>query len=38
MIASNLFGVCEALIYGQKSGLNLENMIKLLNKGGAGSN
>ena len=24
MIANNLFGVCEALIFGHKSGLNLE--------------
>ena len=37
MIANTLFGVCEALIYGQKSGLNLDQMIKLLNKGAAGS-
>jgi 3-hydroxyisobutyrate dehydrogenase len=37
MIANNLFGVCEALIYGHKSGLNLEQMIELLNKGAAGS-
>ena len=37
MISNTLFGVCEALIYGQKSGLNLEQMIVLLNKGAAGS-
>lgn len=37
MISNTLFGVCEALVYGQKSGLNLDQMIKLLNKGAAGS-
>ena len=37
MISNTLFGVCEALIYGQKAGLNLDQMIKLLNKGAAGS-
>lgn len=37
MISNTLFGVCEALIYGQKMGLNLNLMIKLLNKGGAAS-
>jgi 3-hydroxyisobutyrate dehydrogenase len=37
MIANNLFGVCEALIYGQKSGLNLDQMVQLLSKGAAGS-
>jgi 3-hydroxyisobutyrate dehydrogenase len=37
MIANTIFGVCEALIYGHKAGLNLDQMIKLLNKGAAGS-
>jgi 3-hydroxyisobutyrate dehydrogenase len=37
MIANNVFGVCEALIYGHKSGLDLNQMILLLNKGAAGS-
>lgn len=37
MIANTLFGVCESLIYGHKAGLNLDQMIKLLNKGAAGS-
>lgn len=37
MIANNLFGVCEALIYGQKAGLNLDQMVQLLGKGAAGS-
>ena len=37
MISNNLFGVCEALIYGHKSGLDLNQMILLLNKGAAGS-
>jgi 3-hydroxyisobutyrate dehydrogenase len=37
MIASTMIGVCEALIYGSKSGLDLNQMITLLNKGAAGS-
>lgn len=37
MIANNLFGVCEALIYGHKAGLNLDQMVQLLGKGAAGS-
>ena len=37
MIANNVFGVCEALIYGHKAGLDLNQMILLLNKGAAGS-
>lgn len=37
MISNNLFGVCEALIYGHKAGLDLNQMILLLNKGAAGS-
>ena len=30
MIANNMIGVCEALIYGKKHGINLEQMTKLL--------
>lgn len=37
MIATTMVGVCEALLYGQKAGLNHEQMINLLSKGGAGS-
>jgi len=37
MIANNIFGVCEALIYGHKAGLDLDQMIGLLSKGAAGS-
>jgi len=37
MLANNLFGVCEGLIYGQKSGLTLDQMVELLQKGAAGS-
>lgn len=37
MIATNQLGVCEALLYAQKAGLNHEKMIELLSKGGAGS-
>lgn len=37
MVGNNLFGVCESLIYGHKAGLNLQQMITLLNKGAAGS-
>ena len=37
MISHNIFGVCEAFIYGHKAGLNLDQMTKLLNKGAAGS-
>jgi 3-hydroxyisobutyrate dehydrogenase-like beta-hydroxyacid dehydrogenase len=37
MIINNLIGVIEALIYGHKAGLNLEQMILLLDKGAAGS-
>ena len=37
MIAHNIFGVCEALIYAHKAGLNLDQMTKTLNYGAAGS-
>ena len=37
MIGSIMMGVCEALIYGHKAGLKLDEMIPLLCKGAAGS-
>lgn len=37
IIANNMVGVCEALLYGHKVGLNLDQMISLLAKGGGGS-
>lgn len=37
MIANTIFGVCESLLYAHEAGLDLEEMIKLLNKGAAGS-
>ncbi len=37
MNAMNIVGVCEALVYGHKAGIELEKMITLLQKGGAGS-
>ena len=37
MIINNLTGVIEALIYGHKAGLDLYQMIQLLDKGAAGS-
>eukprot|EP00347_Sterkiella_histriomuscorum_P010210 403377178 len=37
MIANTMVGTCEALIYGHKAGLDLHQMILLLNKGAAGS-
>ena len=32
-----MVGLCEALVYGHKAGLDLNQMISLLNKGAAGS-
>jgi 3-hydroxyisobutyrate dehydrogenase len=32
-----MVGVCEALVYGHKAGLDLNQMINLLQKGAAGS-
>jgi len=32
-----MVGVCEALVYGHKAGLDLNQMITMLNKGAAGS-
>lgn len=37
MIANTMIGVCEGLVYGHKAGLDLNQMITLLNKGAAGS-
>jgi len=37
MVATNMIGVCEALLYGQKAGLDLSIMIDMLKKGSAGS-
>mmetsp|Transcript_1314 Transcript_1314/g.820 ORF Transcript_1314/g.820 Transcript_1314/m.820 type:complete len:95 (+) Transcript_1314:55-339(+) len=37
MIANNMVGVCEALVYGHKAGLTLTQLITLLEKGGASS-
>jgi 3-hydroxyisobutyrate dehydrogenase len=38
MIASIIFGVCEGLLYAKRAGLNLDDMISLLQHGRAGSN
>jgi len=37
MIGSTMVGLCEALIYGHKAGLELDQLIELLSKGAAGS-
>ena len=37
LIANTMVGVCEALVYGHKAGLDLNQMINLLQKGAAGS-
>ena len=37
LIASNMIGVCEALLYGYKSGLDLETVMKSVGPGAAGS-
>ena len=37
MIATTMIGLCEALIYGHKAGLQLDQLIQLLSKGAAGS-
>ena len=36
-IASNMMGVCEAMAYAQKSGLNPETVLKSIESGAAGS-
>jgi len=37
MIGTQQTGIVEALIFGHKAGLNLDQMIKILKGGGAGS-
>ncbi len=37
LIATNMIGVCEALIYAEKSGLNPENVLKSVGSGAAAS-
>jgi 3-hydroxyisobutyrate dehydrogenase len=37
LIASNMIGVCEALLYGYKAGLNLETVMQSVGPGAAGS-
>jgi 3-hydroxyisobutyrate dehydrogenase len=37
LIASNMIGVCEALLYGYRSGLDLETVMKSVASGAAGS-
>jgi 3-hydroxyisobutyrate dehydrogenase len=37
LIASNMIGVCEALLYGHKAGLDLETVLKSVGPGAAGS-
>jgi len=36
-IASNMIGVCEAIIYAERAGLNPENVLKSISSGAAGS-
>lgn len=36
-IASNMMGVCEAVIYAEKAGLNPEDVLKSISSGAAGS-
>lgn len=36
-IASNMIGVCEAVVYAEKAGLNPENVLKSISSGAAGS-
>ncbi|WP_174733737.1 NAD(P)-dependent oxidoreductase [Mesobacillus harenae] len=36
-IASNMIGVCEAIIYAEKAGLNPEDVLKSISSGAAGS-
>ena len=37
LIATNMIGVCEALLYGYKAGLDLETVLKSVGPGAAGS-
>ena len=37
LIASNMIGVCEALLYGYRAGLRLETVLESVSSGAAGS-
>jgi 3-hydroxyisobutyrate dehydrogenase len=37
LIATNMIGVCEALLYGYRSGLDLQTVLKSVSSGAAGS-
>ena len=37
VIASGMIGVCEAIVYGMKAGLNVEDVLKSISSGAAGS-
>ncbi len=37
LIASNMIGVCEAMLYGLRAGLNLETVLQSVSSGAAGS-
>lgn len=37
LIATNMIGVCEALLYGYKAGLNLDTVLESVGSGAAGS-
>ena len=37
LIAANMIGVCEALLYGYKAGLNMETVMQSVSSGAAGS-
>ncbi|MFN9978254.1 MAG: NAD(P)-dependent oxidoreductase, partial [Phycisphaerae bacterium] len=37
LIASNMIGVCEALVYGYRAGLDLATVLKSVSSGAAGS-
>ncbi len=37
LIASNMIGVCEALLYGYRAGLDLETVLRSVSSGAAGS-
>ncbi|RUL88530.1 NAD(P)-dependent oxidoreductase [Tautonia sociabilis] len=37
LISTNMIGVCEALLYGYKAGLNLETVLRSVGSGAAGS-
>ena len=36
LIAANMIGVCEALLYGYKAGLDLETVLQIVGGGAAG--